>query len=793
MRWILRLASCLLIALAAAGGLAQDAVQPAGPALAELRSQLEQLPKSVQSMYDVKQLVAQVTAINEQAEKFIAARTGHLNDLNARLGELGNPPAAGAPPEDPDIARQRADLLRDRNSLDADIRLARLLAVDAQQRGAELLKQRRALFEAQLTERAPSPLGREFWNDLIAAWPADTAKVAALGAELRESAAKAAEPAHRGAVLASLALALALAVLGSLVVERLLVRLAQRMLPGGRLRRSLLVIAIVSVNVLLFGLAAQWVYSTLQAHEVLGGQANKLARAGVQSVVFIAFVVGLGRALLSNPRPSWRLPPIPDPLARRLAPFPWLTAVVALMVWAPSQVNAVVDASFAAVLATHVVTALALTTLIWAMLLRLRVPPATHAAPGESDEAVRERAEAEPPLWVGILLGAIAIVLIAVWVLVAIGYVALASLLAAQLTWGGIVGSAFYVLFKFADDLCMAVVSSRSNAGLRLQKSFGFAARTLDQAAVVLSALARIALFFYMVIALIAPFGTGPEEVFQRSGKFGTGLAIGEFQVVPSSIIGALGVLIGGFVALGVFKRWLENRYLPHTAIEPEMRSSITTLLGYAGGILVVASALSALGIGINRIAWVASALSVGIGFGLQAIVQNFISGLILLAERPVKVGDWVSLGTTEGDVRRINVRATEIQLADRSTVIVPNSEFITKTVRNMTLINAGGRVLIALPLPLNTDAERARTIMLDAFAAHPEVQSEPAPLVQLSGIEGGLLVFQAIGYVGNPRVAGNVRSDLLFSILEALRQAGLPLSMPTMMMAPAPPTVAAS
>ena len=90
------------------------------------------------------------------------------------------------------------------------------------------------------------------------------------------------------------------------------------------------------------------------------------------------------------------------------------------------------------------------------------------------------------------------------------------------------------------------------------------------------------------------------------------------------------------------------------------MQSSITTLLGYVGGVVVIAIALSALGIGIERIAWVASALSVGIGFGLQAIVQNFISGLILLAERPVKVGDWVVLGDAEGDVRRINVRATE-------------------------------------------------------------------------------------------------------------------------------------
>jgi len=150
--------------------------------------------------------------------------------------------------------------------------------------------------------------------------------------------------------------------------------------------------------------------------------------------------------------------------------------------------------------------------------------------------------------------------------------------------------------------------------------------------------------------------------------------------------------------------------------------------------------------------------------------VQNFISGLILLAEQPVKVGDWVVLGTTEGDVRRINVRATEIQLGDRSTLIVPNSEFITKTVRNMTLANAEGRVLIRLPMPMTTDAQRVRELMLEACRAHEGVLETPAPSLTLEGIEGGLLIFQAIAYVPSPRLAGGVRSDLLFTILERMR-----------------------
>src|SRR5690606_42081917 len=113
-----------------------------------------------------------------------------------------------------------------------------------------------------------------------------------------------------------------------------------------------------------------------------------------------------------------------------------------------------------------------------------------------------------------------------------------------------------------------------------------------------------------------------------------------------------------------------------------------------------IAIALAAIGVGLERIAWIASALSVGIGFGLQAIVQNFIPGLILLAERPVKVGDWAVVGDAEGDIRRLNVRATEIQTGDRTQVLAPPSEPITKAVRHCTSAQAGGLGEIPPPEP---------------------------------------------------------------------------------------------
>ena len=157
---------------------------------------------------------------------------------------------------------------------------------------------------------------------------------------------------------------------------------------------------------------------------------------------------------------------------------------------------------------------------------------------------------------------------------------------------------------------------------------------------------------------------------------------------------------------------------------------SVKSAGGYGvsfGGGDVSQGLATALGIGIQQIGLVVGALSVGIGFGLQAITQNFISGLILLAERPVKIGDWVRVGDFEGDVQRISVRATEIRVADRSTVIVPNSELITKPLRNMTLANPLGRVLLQFPVPLDTDVDRLRAILLETFAAHPAVLAEPA------------------------------------------------------------------
>jgi small-conductance mechanosensitive channel len=320
-------------------------------------------------------------------------------------------------------------------------------------------------------------------------------------------------------------------------------------------------------------------------------------------------------------------------------------------------------------------------------------------------------------------------------------------------------------------------------------------AATRSQAAVLVSGLLRIALALIVLLLLLAPFGEGPAELLRRSGQWQAGWSVGEVKLRPGALLQGLIVLVVGLAVVRLLRGWLADRYLPTTSLDPGMRSSATTLFGYAGAVIAVATALSAIGIGLERVAWVASALSVGIGFGLQAVVQNFVSGLILLAERPVKVGDWVSLGGVEGDIRRINVRATEIQMGDRSTVIVPNSEFITKVVRNVTMAEPLGLVQIKIAVPIAVDAEQVRTHLLEAYRVHDDVLDAPAPNVLLDGIDGANLLFNATGFVASPRAVAGVRSGLLFDVLRRLREANITLAAaPTVLIrAPEAPPISAA
>src|SRR5882724_1371994 len=189
---------------------------------------------------------------------------------------------------------------------------------------------------------------------------------------------------------------------------------------------------------------------------------------------------------------------------------------------------------------------------------------------------------------------------------------------------------------------------------------------------------------------------------------------------------------------------------MPHTAIEPSLQLSIVTIFGYVGFIIAIVVALGEIGIDPQKIALVAGALSVGIGFGLQSIVSNFVSGLILLAERPIRVGDQVVVKGDEGFVRRISVRATEIETFDKASVIIPNSELITGVVKNWTHANRLGRINIKVAVSYDCDPDTVLEILKRCVTEHPDVLQQPAPAVLLTEFAASALAFDIFCFVAN-------------------------------------------
>ncbi len=781
--WLAALLFALWLLASAAPAFAQP--DPTDSTLDQIRQQLDAAQKSLKSSEPpddtaLRQMRSAALTAQTQAADIATALAPQIAAVEARIGEIGTPTPGTK--EDADIAGQRALLGKSRAALDAQGKLARLLAVEAEQLAAQLSTLRRSEFQARLGERTPSILAGPFWTDLRDGLPRDLQRVGALGADL----ATAAQGMQTAVwLIAPLALLAALCALHG-ALNRATHWLTTRA-PSGRLRRSLHAVIVVLRWTLAFGAMAAALQGLLAWQPGLPS-ATEAALSSLTSMLwFSGFIYGLASALLCADRPSWRLLPIPDAVATSQRWFPLQVTLASLLTWLVERLAALVNANLSTAVALTCLVALALGLVIVLALMR-----------GERlwrVELAREGARARPT-WLAIVAGLNWLVLVTAVVSLLAGYVAFGSFAVKQVLWAGIVLGSAYLLAALVDDALMAWLASapadgadgKAEADAKAGATTS-AAPPSAQVAVLLSAALRFALLMLALMLLLAPFGEGPTDLWRRSGQWREGLAIGEFRLQPAAVLQALAVLVLGLAAVRVLRHWLAERYLPTTRLDPGMRASATSLFGYAGVVVAIALAMSAMGVGLERIAWIASALSVGIGFGLQAVVQNFVSGLILLAERPVKVGDWVSLAGVEGDIRRINVRATEIQMGDRSTVIVPNSEFITKIVRNVTLADPLGLVQIKLPVPLGNDAQQVRELMLAAFDANADVLDAPAPSVLLDGIDHGQLLFNATGFAKSPRVTGGVRSALLFDMLQRLQEAGITLSAPPTVLigAPAP------
>jgi small-conductance mechanosensitive channel len=261
-------------------------------------------------------------------------------------------------------------------------------------------------------------------------------------------------------------------------------------------------------------------------------------------------------------------------------------------------------------------------------------------------------------------------------------------------------------------------------------------------------------------------------------------------MLAAQATVGSLTISAGAVLAFLItvwlsfaFSRFLrfilaEDVY-SRVSLTPGMPYALSTLLHYAVLLIGFVMALAATGMQLDRFALLAGAFGVGIGFGLQTIVNNFVSGLILLFERPVKVGDTIQVGTIAGEVRHIGIRSSTLRTFDGADVIVPNGELVSVAVTNWTFSDRTRRIDIPLGVTYGADPEKVIGLLRGVAVNHPLVIEHPAPVAFFTGFGDNALTFELRCWTDTFDKWPQTRSDLAVKINAVLKEAGIEIPFP--------------
>ncbi|MDZ7627344.1 MAG: mechanosensitive ion channel [Parvularculaceae bacterium] len=504
------------------------------------------------------------------------------------------------------------------------------------------------------------------------------------------------------------------------------------------------------------------VIETARAVGLLADDGVGVARAVWGALVAYLIVDGFSVGILSPSAPAWRLAGVDETRGRAASR---LILAIVMITGVKSVFVAIAHAAGDAVAATRLATGIA-GLIVGALLFALCLPGPKASKDVSSDPS--KKGSIWPGLRfagriLGVAMGAAAIA----------GHVNLADFAATRVYYLALAGAVLWFARAGLRE-ALAFADRRLKTGQTSQSGHDPGAFNFWIGLGVDAALAMIAA---PLLFLLAGFEwTAVRDLFARAL---IGFRIGGVVISLIDILLAIFTFVAILAGTRLLQSGLQRGPLAHSRMDAGVQNSLITLFGYAGLILAVVMGLSIAGVDLSNLALIAGALSVGIGFGLQSVVNNFVSGLILLFERPIKVGDWIITPSGEGIVRKISVRSTEIETFDRASIIVPNSELVAQTVTNWTHKDNVGRVRIPVGVAYGSDPVRVREILLECAEEHPLVVLYPEPFVSWEGFGASSLDFELRCFLSDIGKGHQVRTELRYAIFKLFKENGIEIPFP--------------
>ncbi|WDZ78726.1 mechanosensitive ion channel [Ensifer adhaerens] len=725
----------------------------------ELKGLTDRVEKAKDDDIVLADLKVQVDALAKQIIGVSVSTRPRLDEIKARLTELGDPPAEGQPPEADIVTAERKRLMAERGAINALTGEAEGLSIQATKLSNTITATRRALFSNTLLKNTEVSTG--MFDDALTATADETRVLSrSVGSWLSF-----AWNYKRVPLLTALFLSLLAALVFLSGSRRLFRPLIEHDITDEEpsyFRR--LSVAFWSTLIPTIASAAFAISSFLflRGFNVLRSDIAPIIAITLGVAVVVFFVTRLAQAVLSPRDARWRLVRVSDRGARMLM----------IAIFAMALVNGL-DYLFGGVseaLGSPVVLTV-VKSYIASIVIGLIIMASAWIKPTlRKDESFDAHGHAWPRVVSFALLATGALLIIAA----VSGYVGLARFIATQIIITGAIVVTMYIGILTGRAVAKQGAFAETAAGRYLERRYNLEQVALDQIGLAagLSIYALVVMVFIPLILL--QWGFQVADIESWAYRMVTEIRIGSITISLVGILAGILFFALGYVVTRFVQRWIDGNIMARSRVDAGVRNSIRTGIGYTGVGLAGLIGLSAAGIDLSNLALVAGALSLGVGFGLQNIVSNFVSGLILLVERPFKVGDWIVSGTTEGFVKRISVRATEIETFQHQSIMMPNSLLINASVGNWTHRNKLGRSEIAVTVTYASEPRRIMELLSEIAAAHPMVLKNPSPTVGFTAFGDERMTFELRIYVADVLTGGGVRNDLRVSIYERFRDEGI-------------------